>query len=75
MSGNSNRNRLLLTEIFRSPFSASERRICHLYGEQAGEDLEIVDLKAGYSAGLLPRTAEVSDVVFDTSVSIPPMSS
>jgi hypothetical protein len=32
-------------------------------------------LKAGYSAGLLPRTAEVSDVVFDTSVSIPPMSS
>ncbi|CZR60662.1 uncharacterized protein PAC_10558 [Phialocephala subalpina] len=71
---NSNRNRLLLTEISRSPFSASEEQSCHLYDARAREDLEIVDLKAGYSPGLLAETAEASDAIFDTSVSVPPMS-
>jgi hypothetical protein len=44
-----------------------------LYDDLTEEDLEITDLKAGYPPGQLPQTAEASDAIPDTTVSMPPM--
>ncbi|KAF8848485.1 hypothetical protein BDZ45DRAFT_698352 [Acephala macrosclerotiorum] len=64
--GSSNRDIISPIEISQSPLSANEEGIRHSYDDQAREDLEIPDMKAGYPPTLLPQIAEANDAVSDT---------